>query len=143
MSKSAGEINRNRYQSLDAMRGLAAIAVAAGHFNSSYVHSSYLAVDFFFILSGFVIGNAYASKLNGGMTPVVFMWVRLVRLRGKKGLSMAMVQRLRARFRVPADLLLPPPKKPPRAVCKMHQSTTNSKAVGESLHRPRRTVYGP
>jgi HTH-type transcriptional regulator / antitoxin HigA len=32
-------------------------------------------------------------------------------LRGKKGLSMAMVQRLRARFRVPADLLIPPPKK--------------------------------
>lgn len=30
-------------------------------------------------------------------------------LRGKKGLSMAMVQRLRARFRVPADVLLPPP----------------------------------
>jgi HTH-type transcriptional regulator / antitoxin HigA len=29
-------------------------------------------------------------------------------LSGKKGLSMAMVQRLRARFRVPADLLLPP-----------------------------------
>jgi len=36
-------------------------------------------------------------------------------LSGKKGLSMAMVQRLRARFRVPADLLLPPPRKsPPR-----------------------------
>ena len=32
-------------------------------------------------------------------------------LRGKKGLSMAMVQRLRARFRVPADLLIPPLKK--------------------------------
>jgi HTH-type transcriptional regulator/antitoxin HigA len=32
-------------------------------------------------------------------------------LRGKKGLSMAMVQRLRARFHVPADLLLPPPPK--------------------------------
>ena len=32
-------------------------------------------------------------------------------LAGKKGLSMAMVQRLRARFRVPADLLLPPPGK--------------------------------
>ena len=29
-------------------------------------------------------------------------------LRGKKGLSMTMVQRLRARFRVPADVLLPP-----------------------------------
>ena len=34
-------------------------------------------------------------------------------LGGKKGLSMAMVQRLRARFRVPADLLLPPIKKAP------------------------------
>src|SRR5437588_8521036 len=32
-------------------------------------------------------------------------------LRGKKGLSMAMVQRLRARFRVSAEVLLPPPKK--------------------------------
>jgi len=31
-------------------------------------------------------------------------------LRGKKGLSMAMVQRLRARFHIPADLLLPPLK---------------------------------
>src|ERR1700731_3003003 len=36
-------------------------------------------------------------------------------LRGKKELSMARVQRLRARFRVPADLLLPPPKKARRA----------------------------
>src|ERR1700757_2821538 len=32
-------------------------------------------------------------------------------LRGKKGLSVAMVQRLRGRFRVPADLLLPPLRK--------------------------------
>ncbi len=32
-------------------------------------------------------------------------------LRGKKGLSMGMVQRLRARFRVPADVLIPAPKK--------------------------------
>lgn len=31
-------------------------------------------------------------------------------LRGKKGLSLTMVQRLRARFRVPADVLLPPVK---------------------------------
>jgi HTH-type transcriptional regulator / antitoxin HigA len=30
-------------------------------------------------------------------------------LRGRKGLSMAMVQRLRARFRVPADVLLAAP----------------------------------
>jgi len=36
-------------------------------------------------------------------------------LQGKKGLSMAMVQRLRARFNIPADLLLPPPGKAPRS----------------------------
>jgi antitoxin component HigA of HigAB toxin-antitoxin module len=34
-------------------------------------------------------------------------------LGGKKGLSMAMVQRLRARFHVPDDLLFPPLKKAP------------------------------
>ena len=34
-------------------------------------------------------------------------------LRGKKALSMTMVQRLRSRFGVPADLLIPPPKKAP------------------------------
>jgi HTH-type transcriptional regulator / antitoxin HigA len=34
-------------------------------------------------------------------------------LQGKKRLSMAMVQRLRARFHIPADLLLPPPKTAP------------------------------
>jgi HTH-type transcriptional regulator/antitoxin HigA len=35
-------------------------------------------------------------------------------LTGKKELSMAMVQRLRARFRVPADILIPPPKQAKR-----------------------------
>jgi HTH-type transcriptional regulator/antitoxin HigA len=36
-------------------------------------------------------------------------------LRGRKQLSLTMVQRLRARFRVPADLLLPPVTPPSRA----------------------------
>jgi HTH-type transcriptional regulator / antitoxin HigA len=36
-------------------------------------------------------------------------------LAGKKDLSMAMVQRLRARFRVSADVLIPPPKPAKRA----------------------------
>ncbi|MDZ4740927.1 MAG: XRE family transcriptional regulator [Alphaproteobacteria bacterium] len=39
-------------------------------------------------------------------------------LQGKKRLSMTMVQRLRARFRVPAELLLPPPKMPGRRASK-------------------------
>jgi HTH-type transcriptional regulator / antitoxin HigA len=36
-------------------------------------------------------------------------------LAGRKELSMSMVQRLRARFRVPADVLIPPPKPAKRA----------------------------
>ena len=36
-------------------------------------------------------------------------------LAGKKELSIAMVQRLRARFRIPADVLIPPPKRARRA----------------------------
>jgi HTH-type transcriptional regulator / antitoxin HigA len=39
-------------------------------------------------------------------------------LRGKKELSIGMVQRLRARFRVPADLLIPAPKQPRRRTTK-------------------------
>jgi HTH-type transcriptional regulator / antitoxin HigA len=39
-------------------------------------------------------------------------------LRGRKGLSMAMVQRLRARFHVPADLLLPPVREASRRSAK-------------------------
>jgi len=35
-------------------------------------------------------------------------------LRGKKGLSMSMIQRLRTRFGVPADVLLSAPKSKPR-----------------------------
>jgi len=35
-------------------------------------------------------------------------------LRGKKGLSMSMIQRLRTRFGGPADVLLPAPKTRPR-----------------------------
>ena len=35
-------------------------------------------------------------------------------LNGRKGLSLNMVQRLRARFGIPADLLLPPPEAKPR-----------------------------
>jgi len=53
---------------------------------------------------------------RGDMVPVLGTPSRVSEvLAGKKGLSMAMVQRLRARFHVPADVLLPLPKKaPPR-----------------------------
>jgi HTH-type transcriptional regulator / antitoxin HigA len=52
---------------------------------------------------------------NADMVPILGTPSRVSEvLRGKKGLSLAMVQRLRARFHVPADLLLPPLRKTPR-----------------------------
>jgi HTH-type transcriptional regulator/antitoxin HigA len=51
---------------------------------------------------------------RGDMVPILGTPSRVSEiLQGKKGLSMAMVQRLRARFQVSADLLLPLPKKAP------------------------------
>lgn len=49
---------------------------------------------------------------RGDLVPILGSASRVSEiLRGKRELSMAMVQRLRARFRVPAELLLPAPKK--------------------------------
>jgi HTH-type transcriptional regulator/antitoxin HigA len=56
-------------------------------------------------------------------------------LRGKKGLSMAMVQRLRTRFQIPADLLLPPPKKA--------SASRPTKRAAASIRRARRSAEMP
>lgn len=79
-------INNKRYQDLDALRGLAAIAVLLGHaqgFNlistNNFSHT-YLAVDLFFCLSGFVIMSSYGSKiLNYNLSLFEFYKIRLYR----------------------------------------------------------------
>jgi peptidoglycan/LPS O-acetylase OafA/YrhL len=60
-----------RYVVLDSCRGLAAIMVALFHYpmhwhflGSNFVRGCWLFVDFFFVLSGFVIAHAYAGKLS-------------------------------------------------------------------------------
>lgn len=56
-----------RFDTLDAMRGVAALIVVVHHAHSLWgrqlVPAGYLAVDLFFVLSGFVIANAYERKL--------------------------------------------------------------------------------
>ena len=77
---------KRRYITLDAMRGVAALFVAALHFSEIYrpgaplPQFSHLAVDIFFLLSGFVLSLSYGEKLARGMTPREFLIRRLVRL---------------------------------------------------------------
>ncbi|HYD24004.1 MAG TPA: acyltransferase [Croceibacterium sp.] len=62
------------------MRGLAAIAVALFHFDKWLVPHGYLAVDFFFALSGFVLVKAYRERFAAGLGMREFMIRRVVRL---------------------------------------------------------------
>ncbi len=74
------DATKQRYAALDAMRGLAALAVVVYHLDRPYAPSAYIAVDFFFVLSGFVIARAYGEKLAGGMSVLAFMKARYARL---------------------------------------------------------------
>jgi peptidoglycan/LPS O-acetylase OafA/YrhL len=67
------------------LRGVAALAVLAFHvdFSIGDVHlfkHGYLAVDFFFLLSGFVIGAAYERRLTDGLSTPSYLGLRLKRL---------------------------------------------------------------
>ena len=77
-----------RYELLDGLRGVAAVLVIWYHFFEGFATSptdqmlnhGYLAVDFFFVLSGFVIGYAYDDRWRGGLTAGRFMLRRVIRL---------------------------------------------------------------
>ncbi|MCM1177894.1 MAG: acyltransferase [Clostridium sp.] len=76
------------YELLDGLRGVAALLVIWYHVFEGFATSpadqrfnhGYLAVDFFFILSGFVIGYAYDDRWKGRMTTKGFFMRRLIRL---------------------------------------------------------------
>ncbi len=76
-----------RFVALDSLRGIAAIMVVAFHLQdgglpvgSKLVANSWLVVDFFFVLSGFVISGAYRDKLASGFSIARFMVLRLGRV---------------------------------------------------------------
>lgn len=79
---------RQRYEILDGLRGVAALLVIWYHVFEAFATSpvdqrfnhGYLAVDFFFVLSGFVIGHAYDSRWQRGMTAGRFIVRRIIRL---------------------------------------------------------------
>lgn len=82
-----------RFELLDGLRGVAAMLVVAFHLSEcfsydpvdKYLNHGYLAVDFFFVLSGFVIGYSYDDRWRSGqqresMTLWQFCKRRLIRL---------------------------------------------------------------
>ena len=79
---------RHKFETLDAMRGVAAICVMLYHFNGTLptlwaapmFESGNLAVDLFFVLSGFVIAFAYDDRLRDGLTLGRFLTARSIRL---------------------------------------------------------------
>lgn len=88
--------SKPHYDILDGLRGVAALLVvvfhlceahATSHFDQLLNHG-YLAVDFFFALSGFVIGYAYDDRW-GRMTVGGFFKRRLIRLQPMVVLGMA------------------------------------------------------
>src|SRR5471030_3184587 len=80
--------SKSHYQILDGLRGVASLVVVAFHVFEAYaggdrfrqiINHGYLAVDFFFLLSGFVVAYAYDDRW-GKMTQWDFYKRRLVRL---------------------------------------------------------------
>jgi len=78
---------KKHFEILDGLRGTAALLVVMFHLlevtfwnpAENPLHHAYLAVDFFFLLSGFVIGYAYDDRWKS-MTIKDFFKIRLIRL---------------------------------------------------------------
>lgn len=78
---------KQHFEILDGLRGIAALAVVTFHFmevvysdySKNFIGHGFLAVDFFFCLSGFVIGYAYDDRI-GKMGVVEFFKSRIIRL---------------------------------------------------------------
>ena len=75
-----------RFRILDSWRGIAALCVVLFHFEAAdhihalrFIRHSYLFVDFFFVLSGFVIAHAYGDKLKSPLE----VWQFIVRRFGR------------------------------------------------------------
>lgn len=87
ISAAAFTDTKPHYNILDGLRGVAAIVVVCFHLFEAYatshvdqiINHGYLAVDFFFILSGFVIGYAYDDRWKT-MTIKDFIKRRFIRL---------------------------------------------------------------
>jgi peptidoglycan/LPS O-acetylase OafA/YrhL len=84
---SAPKNTANHFEALDGWRGLCACLVVLFHFHGyspiyhwPLIRNSYLFVDFFFVLSGFVIAWNYSSRLGSWRDVRQFLVLRVGRL---------------------------------------------------------------
>jgi len=77
---------KNKIDVLESLRGIAALSVALLHFNVGsilnmrFTYNAALMVDFFFVLSGFVIALNYQTRIRSFNTLVTFQLRRFFRL---------------------------------------------------------------
>jgi peptidoglycan/LPS O-acetylase OafA/YrhL len=81
----AGAMGKTRFVGLDGLRGICALSVLLEHCERLFAPGvifchGWLAVDMFFMLSGFVIAAGYDARLAGGLTTIQFTWLRIKRL---------------------------------------------------------------
>ena len=72
-----------RFHTLDALRGIAAIAVMVFHAGANSplpMPGGYLAADLFFVLSGFVLAHGYEARLLNSMSLKTFVIARMRRI---------------------------------------------------------------
>jgi peptidoglycan/LPS O-acetylase OafA/YrhL len=95
---SAGERRALRFRVLDLYRFIAAAGIVIYHFSAVYnpdavLHAItaqfYLFVDFFFILSGFVIAHTYAHRVNSRTNIATFLRRRVARIYPLYALTLA------------------------------------------------------
>lgn len=91
-----------RLQTIDALRGVAALFVLLGHastfFDLQHIPRFWLAVDLFFLISGYVLAAVYEPRFREGLTAAAFMKARFLRLYPLYlvGLSLGMVSAIAA-----------------------------------------------
>jgi peptidoglycan/LPS O-acetylase OafA/YrhL len=79
-------VKRHKLLPLESLRGIAALSVAflhfnvGSHFNNSFVGNAWIMVDFFFVLSGFVIALNYIDKITTAQELYAFQKKRFLRL---------------------------------------------------------------
>ncbi len=78
-SDLTGAPRSKRFVALDGLRGVAALAVAIGHLWPGFPNTA-LAVDFFFMLSGFVLVHSYAQRFTQGLQFTQYFIARCIRL---------------------------------------------------------------